>query len=173
METMAIFLDGKECGRLSVQEQGLYLCCCAECRLPQETGPMRLYMLGERGEQSLGILQPEGGWFVLSRQISQREVRRTGRLLRGELRPVELREGEWHPELPEQLFREERLRCQLNAAGKILVCRQGRGHKVAVPFDEKTPFPLAELFCFARIRRIGEREYAIFAFDGENNPSFT
>ena len=173
METMAVLLDGKECGRLSVQEQGLYLCCRAECHLPQDAVPMRLYLLGERCELPLGILQPADGRFTLSRRLSLREAGRGGRLLQGELRAVEVPEGKWHPEPPERLFREERLRRQLNAAGGILVCRQERRWMAAVPFDEKTPFPLAELFCFARIRRIGGREYAVFAFDGENNPSFT
>ena len=37
--------------------------------------------------------------------------------------------------------------------------------ELAVPYDVGRPFPLTALFCFAHIRRIHGRSYAIFAFN--------
>ena len=48
---------------------------------------------------------------------------------------------------------------------------QGR-RELAVPYDVGRPFPLTALFCFAHIRRIHGRSYAIFAFNGEERPVF-
>ena len=39
------------------------------------------------------------------------------------------------------------------------------------PYDPARPFPLTPLFCFARIRRIGSRDYAVFAFDDRGDPT--
>ena len=44
--------------------------------------------------------------------------------------------------------------------------------ELAVPYDVGRPFPLTALFCFAHIRRIHGRSYAIFAFNGEERPVF-
>ena len=172
-ENMQVWMDNRACGELSVCEQGLYLCCRAVCHLPRTTAPVRLYLLGEKAEYPLGILQPETDGFVLTRRVPLREIRGIGPLLRGELRAVDGAEGEWRPASGELLFRAERLRRQIAAPGGILVCRRGSGRKIAVPYDGHGPFPLTELFCFARICRINGREYAVFAFDSENNPLFT
>ena len=43
---------------------------------------------------------------------------------------------------------------------------------VALPFDCRRPFLLTGLFCFARVRRIGGRDYAVFAFDRWEMPVF-
>ena len=153
-ENMQVWMDDRACGELSVCEQGLYLCCRAVCHLPRTTAPVRLYLLGEKAEYPLGILQPETDGFVLTRRVPLREIRGIGPLLRGELRAVDVAEGEWQPASGERLFRAERLRRQIAAPGGILVCRRGSGRK-------------------ARICRINGREYAVFAFDSENNPLFT
>ena len=42
----------------------------------------------------------------------------------------------------------------------------------ALAYDGTVPFPLTELFCFARWERIGGRQYIIYAFDEKNTPIF-
>ena len=43
---------------------------------------------------------------------------------------------------------------------------------LALPCCGEQPFPLVSLFCFAHIRRICGREYAVFAFDEKERPVF-
>lgn len=171
MEKLAILLDGRKCGEVSVQEQGLYRDYRAECELKMGSEPVRLFLVGEQGELRLGVPQPEGGRFVLRRQLSAKEAGGAGRLLRGELRPFVSREGSWQsvPE-PWELFRENQLRRQLQGIQGALVYHGGNRRFVALPFDTGKPFPLTDMFCLARVRRIGQREYAVFCFDREERP---
>ena len=57
--------------------------------------------------------------------------------------------------------------CRASLSGRS----RGR-RELAVPYDVGRPFPLTALFCFAHIRRIHGRSYAIFAFNGEERPVF-
>ena len=170
MEKLAVRLDGKVCGELCAEEWGLYVRYRAVCRL-EETEPMRLFAVGERGELRLGVLQPENGCFVLRRQLYAREVYPVGKLLRAELRRFSPEAGTWREEgAPEKLFSRSEMKKRLQDACGVLVC-QSRGHCfLAFPFDPGRPFPMTDLFCFARVRRIRQREYAVFCFDGEENP---
>ena len=77
----------------------------------------------------------------------------------------------WKP-VTEGVLHSPWLRQQLCTAGEVLFCRAGDCLQLAVPFDSNRPFPMPSLFCFARIRQIRGREYAIFAFDRENWPVF-
>ena len=170
MEKVAVRLDGRECGELTAEEQGLYVRYRAVCRLAADTAPARLIAVGERGELRLGILQPEGGLFVLRRQLSAREAYPAGPLLRGELRLC-LQEGGWRKWGKEDLtFRDAELRKAMEESGEGLICRSGKGRFLAFPFDTGSPFPVAKMFCFARIRKIGGKEYAVFCLDEEERP---
>lgn len=42
----------------------------------------------------------------------------------------------------------------------------------ALPYAPARPWPLTELFCFARLERIGEMCYIIYAFDRKGAPIF-
>ena len=170
MEKLAIRLDGANCGELCMEEWGLYVRYQAVCRL-EETEPVRLFAVGERGELRLGVLQPENGCFVLRRQLSAREVYPIGKLLRAELRRFDPETGTWREEAePEKLFKRPELKKKLQGTGGILVCRSRGRCFVAFPFDTGKPFPVTELFCLARVRRIRQKEYAVFCFDGEEQP---
>lgn len=51
--------------------------------------------------------------------------------------------------------------------------RRGEGRtELALPYFPARPWPLTELFCFARVEEIGGRAYIIYAFDREKNPIF-
>lgn len=62
------------------------------------------------------------------------------------------------------------LREQLHLVPGVLVREEQGRRELAVPYDVGRPFPLTALFCFAHIRRIHGRSYAIFAFNGEERP---
>ena len=48
--------------------------------------------------------------------------------------------------------------------------RQGRCRLLALPCAEDGPFPLPELFCFARMQTMEGRRWAVFAFDERGVP---
>ena len=174
MDRVPVLLDGNPVGELAAAAEGLYVRYQARCHLPPST-LLRLFAVGEGGELRLGVPEPRGGLFCLERRLSVREAGRTGKLLRGELRPV-LREEDssaWQaaPE-PERLFRTDFLRQQLRGYPGILTRTEPGVRFLAIPFDCRRPFLLTSLFCFARVRRIGGREYAVFCFDRDENPVF-
>ena len=53
-----------------------------------------------------------------------------------------------------------------------LMRQTGTWREFALAYDGTVPFPLTELFCFARWERIGGRQYIIYAFDEKNTPIF-
>lgn len=42
----------------------------------------------------------------------------------------------------------------------------------ALPYSPARAWPLPELFCFARLARIGDESYIIYAFDRSGSPIF-
>ena len=93
----------------------------------------------------------------------------------GELRPVEPPEGSgvWEPApAPERLFRGDFLRGELRGCRGVLTRKEGEIRYLALPFDCRRPFLLTSLFCFARVRPIGGKAYAVFAFDRAERPVF-
>ena len=55
---------------------------------------------------------------------------------------------------------------------KALFRQIGARREFALRYDPQRPFPLPELFCFARCVLIGEERYIIYAFDGKDAPIF-
>lgn len=171
MESLPVLLEGKKCGELWVEERGLYICYRAVCDLKPDIGPMRLFVVGEQGELRLGVIQPEDGAFVLRRQISVREAASAGRILRCELHSDVSLEPEWERAVePEKLFRDPALKRHLQNGTDVLIRRSSDRCFVALPFDVRRPFPMTDLFCLARIRRIRQRQYAVFCFDRQEKP---
>ena len=168
---MEILMNGCVCGELMTEEKGLYVQYRAVCR-PNGV-PVRLFAVGERGELRLGVMQPENGCQTLCRSLSCRESSAAGRLLRGELRPLAQQENGWHP-----VSGKESLLCRVGLPASIremtgcMVCYGEERWFLAAPFGTAEPFPLTELFCFARVRQIGQREYAVFCFDADGRPVF-
>ena len=71
---------------------------------------------------------------------------------------------------PEKLFHTPTLKRHLLTGKGVLVSRRGEHCFVALPFDARRPFPMTDMFCLARIRRIHQRQYAVFCFDGQEQP---
>lgn len=173
MESLVILLNGKPCGELLTEECGLYRRYSAACHMEPNTEPMRLFAVGERGELRLGIMQPDNGRFVLRRQMSAKDASAAGTLLRGELRPLAVPEKDWRSAAePEKLFRGTVLQKHLSGRKGVLFCRSGECCYLALPFAVNSPFPLAEMFCLAHIQSSGQKQYAVFCFDSQENPRF-
>ena len=51
-----------------------------------------------------------------------------------------------------------------------MVREEKRGKLLALPYSENAPFPLAELFCLARIGTVGGRKCVIYRVDEKNSP---
>lgn len=174
MDRVPVMLNGRAVGDLTVVREGLYVRCEACCRL--EPGTLaRLYAVGKAGEFRLGIPEPRSGGFCLERRIAARELEPAGMLVRGELRPVEPPEGSgvWEPApAPERLFHGDFLRGELRGCRGVLTRKEGEIRYLALPFDCRRPFLLTSLFCFARVRPIGGKAYAVFAFDRAERPVF-
>lgn len=171
MEELSVLAEGRTVGTAQITEEGLYLRFTVDCQ-PIAQGPCRLVGLGERGELRLGVPEPEEGRLRLSRAISRRDCAAVGRLTGLELRPPE---GErealpWQPLRGAGEFRSPWLRAHLQGAREVLCCRSAGGVLLALPLDEGRPFPWPELFCFARVLSREGRDWAVFAFDGQERP---
>ena len=172
MDKYPLMLEGKPTGELSVQREGLYTSFHARCPLPE--GLWCAWAVGDRGELRLGILEPGEGQGTIRRRVSRQLTGPLGRLLRGEVRPAEVREPEvWESAAePEGLFRAPWLRQRLKGARGALTRKVGDTRYLALPYDQGKAFPLTTLFCFAHIRRIGEAAYVVYAFDRQDHPVF-
>lgn len=173
MDKFPLLLEGAPAGELITEREGLYTWFTARC--PLRSGLWCAWAVGEGGELRLGVLEPEGcQGAVLRRRFSGRLTAPLGRLLRGEARPVGVREPEgWEPApSPEGLFRAPWLRQRLKGAQGALTRRAGEVRYLALPYDKRRPFPLTTLFCFARLRQIGPSAYVVYAFDGQERPVF-
>lgn len=173
MDKYPIVLDGKAVGELQVTQEGLYTSFAAACCLPPQK-LFRLFAVGEGGELRLGIPEPAGAQYALRRSLTARETASAGRLLRGELRPcADQEECGWSPAaFPERLFRSAFLRERLHGMTGALTRQEKEIRSLALPFDNRSPFPLTPLFCFASVRRINGKAYAVFSFDREEYPVF-
>lgn len=174
MDKFPLLRDGQAAGELTTEREALYTWFSARCRTPGE-GLWCAWAVGDRGELRLGILEPTGEQAAIRRRFSDRMTAPLGRLLRGEIRPAAGREEpeQWQaaPE-PARLFQAPWLRQRLRGAQGVLT-RSGNGCRyLAIPYDKGKYFPLTTLFCFARIRRIADREYVVYAFDEQERPVF-
>ena len=79
---------------------------------------------------------------------------------------------EWQ-RLPEgPFFRTARLDCALRGIRGALWRRSDGGKLLALPYAPDAPFPLAELFCFARICCVMGHWCVVYRLDGQNSPIF-
>ena len=170
MDKFPLLWEGKAIGELSAEQETLYTWFTVRCRLPGE-GIWCAWAVGDRGELRLGVVEPQNG---IRRRFSHQMTAPLGKLLRGELRPAGDRtEENWTaaPE-PDRLFRTPWLRRQLRDVRGALTRTAEAGRFLALPYDEKQPFPLTPLFCLAQPRNIGGKRYMVYAFDGKEWPVF-
>ena len=171
MDKFPLCWRGKSCGEVITEQEPLYLRFSVRGSLP-EAGLWCAWAIGERGELRLGILEPCGEEAFLCRRFSQRLTAPLGRMLRGELRPVTKTVQEGWSLLRENPFQTPWLRKQLQHISGAMICTEHEVRYLALPYEPKQPFPLVPLFCFAKVREIQGRQYAVFAFDREEFPSF-
>ena len=170
MDKFPLLWEGKAIGELSAEQETLYTWFTVRCRLPGE-GIWCAWAVGDRGELRLGVVEPQNG---IRRRFSHQMTAPLGKLLRGELRPAGDRtEENWTatPE-PDRLFRTPWLRRQLRDVRGALTRTAEAGRFLALPYDEKQPFPLTPLLCLAQPRNIGGKRYLVYAFDGKEWPVF-
>jgi hypothetical protein len=78
----------------------------------------------------------------------------------------------WREEInPQRLFPQDPILRE--AAGKLngcLLCVTREGFSLAVPYGSRRPFAMMPVFCFARIRTLGGKSYAVFSFDEKGSP---
>ncbi len=166
-----VLWEGRQLGELETAAENLYTRFAVRCRLPGE-GLWCAWAVGADGELRLGVLEPEREGAVIRRRFSRQAMAPLGRLVRGELRPLEERAHWEEQERPERLFATPWLQEQLRGAAGVLARREGGVLFLALPYDPRRPFLLTALFCFAHIRTIGGRAYAVLAFDREEMPVF-
>lgn len=139
------------------------------------------WVRGESGQMlTLGTLLPEEGRLLLRRNLPLEQLIRTGcwpiaacglRLLHSFTGGHELPKG-WHKEAePARLFPQDPFLCtQMKHLSGALLCNSREGFSLAFPYKAREPFPLVPLFCFARIRTLGNGQYITFPFDSEGKP---
>lgn len=171
MDKFPLCWNGKALGEMMVEAEPLYSCFSARCRLPWQ-GLWCVWLVGEKGELRLGVPEPQEDGAAIRRRFSNRMTAPLGRLLRGELRPAASAETAPWEAVACDSFQTPWLRRQLQEMNGALMRQTGRCRFLAVPYDERYPFPLPPLFCFARIRQIAGEAYAVFAFNQEEWPVF-
>lgn len=172
MDKFPMIWQGRSLGELTAEQEALYTCFSVRSRLPGP-GLWCAWAVGDRGELRLGVLEPAGDRAVIRRRFSDRMTAALGNVVRGELRPAAGEADRWNTVLePEELFGTPWLCCQLRDVRGALTRKEGKRLFLAMPYDKEKCFPLPALFCFARICRIGGNRYAVYAFDGEEQPCF-
>ena len=173
MDKFPLLRDGRPVGELTTEREALYTWFEAQCVSPG-AGLWCAWAVGDLGELRLGVLEPRGDRASIRRRFSSRLTAPLGRLQWGEVRPAHPAEpGDWVPlKNPEALSAIPGLGRQLGALPGVLTRVEGGRRYAAAPYDPARPCPLPSLFCFARIRRIGGQDYAVFAFDAQGRPVF-
>ncbi|MBQ8389850.1 MAG: hypothetical protein IJX52_02585 [Oscillibacter sp.] len=173
MERFPLVCQGRPVGELTVRPEGEDTWFDVRCRLPEQD-LWCIWAVGKEGTLRLGCPEQQSGEVRLSRRFSRRMTAPLGRLSHGELRRAaqQKKDGWERVQSPEQLFRSPWLRKALQGRQGVLTRVQGKRRLVALPFSAEQPFPLAPLFCFARMTAIREGTYLVFAFGEGEAPVF-
>ena len=78
--------------------------------------------------------------------------------------------GDWKALPRGSFFRSARLDCALSLLSGAMVRETEDGRLLALPYSERAPFPLPELFCLARIGTVGGRRCVIYRVDRKKLP---
>lgn len=172
MDKFPVYFRGKSIGEMTVEKGD----CCAwftvQAVLPGEE-LLCAWVLGERTELRLGILESTGLGSTIRRKFSERMILPLGTIRGAEIRTVKTKNSGWEPVLNvETFFRSHRLRkCFLGQRG-LLKKSRGRSCYIAVPYDKEKGFAAIELFCFARLVQIETKEYLVILFNEEEQVMF-
>lgn len=167
MESIPLLWAGERVGEISGEPEGLYTRLRVRCRR-SKPGLWYAWLVGGQGELRLGVLEPVSGGLSIRRRLSRRELEPLGTLVRGEVRGASA--VTWEPLVRPQ-FKTPYLREQLQGKPGLLTKAADQNCRwIAVPYEERSPFPLPAMFCLAHLLRIGGRRYAVFAFDQQEFP---
>lgn len=168
MEQRFALAEGR--GWLNLREEGGRMFCQAQ--MPDDkTGLYKCWLQGPRGEALLGTFIPEEGGLALTRTLPVGELERQGAWPPCGARAAmvfpfsggdRLPTGWSMEQEPGRLLGEPLLAAA--APGPALVRREAYGFMLAYPYKADRPFPLTPLFCFARLERLGGRDYLCFPF---------
>ncbi len=75
MQSLPVYIDGKECGSLKIYADGLMTVFEARCKAAA-AGPVRLYLYGGGKRALLGTVQPKDGGMAIVRRFSRLELQR-------------------------------------------------------------------------------------------------
>lgn len=78
----------------------------------------------------------------------------------------------WHALPQGPLFRSAQLDCALSCISGAMLCEENGEKLLALPYDEDAPFPLPELFCFARVGSVRGERCVIYRLNRKNSPIF-
>ena len=168
MEHLPICRNGETVGELTMEREGLYLRCRAQCRLPDDR-VWGIWAVGEQGELRIGI--PDPGRELI-RCFSRQKTAPAGTLKRVDLRPA----GEavvWQSlQRPEDWFRSHWLCALLRGLNGVLGYREKDRITLAIPFDPQKSFPLLPLFCLGQAEQIQGKSCILYTFDRDERPVF-
>lgn len=152
-----IYLGADAVGTVTVTDCGGDTCFHCRCDGLAE-GLWRVWVRGQRQRLLLGLLSGDS----LRRRFSRRLTEPLGPLRCGLVEPVTAQREEAEPWRP---ARQED--CPLPLPPGALCRPAGRCRRLALPYAPDSPFPLTELFCFARVGIISGRRWVLLRFDGD------
>ncbi len=155
-------------GRICWQSMGIRTLLQAE--MPLQDGIFRAYAAGQQGRCLIGVMEPQDGVLRAKRILSRAEWEALGVLQRGELEMALQEDWQTLSQASDFFHTSYWKRCC--PPGKALWRNQGGLRLLALPYIHNGPFPLPELFCFARLSTIEGGKYVVFAFDLREFPTF-
>lgn len=170
-----VLYSGSQVGSAAVETHGGRTQVEVSCRR-DNGGLFRVYLLCEKGEYPLGVLEPRGEYMGLQRTVRTAELQSLGTVWRGEMRMSYAfsHQTQWQPlRSAEEFFQRDALLAR--EAGGIqggLWRRERDQRQLAFPYQTDRPFPLATLFCFAQIQTIEGSAYVVYRFDEGGHPVF-
>ena len=171
MDRVKVYCRGKCCGEAIMREDGARVEICVQTDDPGD-GLYRAILEGERGQMSLGVMEPENGRLTLRRRPERCEVERLGtmRCVRVGCAFVFGQKTAWNEtNEPSSLLCSEFLRSRLTVH-RAWWRRGSEGLALALPMRGDAPFPLETLFCFACVERVEGELCAVYCFDADENP---
>ena len=172
MKTVAVYGRGAELGSATVLERAGRVEIGVELSDPGD-GLYRAVLVCERGDLSLGVLQPKDGKLVLLRRPEKQELVRLG-----EIRSVQVgcsfpfgKKTVWNKTVePCVLVKDAALARRLELLGTAYWRRSGDVLSLAFPLKADEPFPLETMFCFASVEWVEGERCAVYRFDADENP---
>ncbi len=138
-----------------------------------DSGLFRGYLVCRKGEFPLGVLEPRDGSLLLRRMLLKGELQALGEPVEGQMRLsfAFAAEAPWRPvERSEAFFARPPFQGRLQGMEGLLWRRERGLRCLAIPYRADRPFPMTDLFCFARIQPLEGRPYVVLAFNEREEP---